>query len=188
MNDPTIREAFKVSNLKKYHRDTCLLFDELGILQGKSIVDLAVITPAYFHGFEIKSSEDTLYRLPDQIDQYSQVFDFITIITEEKYLYKIKNLVPSFWGIVLTEKVRDDIYFNYVRHPASNPLSKDLKKAELLWRDEVYGLLKKYNYKGASKLKRKAMWKILVNILDSKTLRQEIFETLKQRKDWKKSF
>jgi hypothetical protein len=74
MNDPYIRERFKNQYLDKFNRENCLIFDELGIMQGSSIVDLALLTPSFFQAFEIKSGEDTLTRLPGQITKCLIIF------------------------------------------------------------------------------------------------------------------
>ena len=116
MNDPKIREHFKKLYLSKVGKDVAkdiIIVDELGILQGESIADLAAVTPHSLECYEIKSGEDTLYRLPKQMENYNQVFDYISIITEEKYLKKVEELVSPFWGIILAEDLGEAVSFKY---------------------------------------------------------------------------
>jgi len=77
-NDNTIREHLK-KYLKELHKDDRKVrtFDELGINHGGVRADIAVVN-GVFHGYEIKSDLDTLYRLPRQAEAYSEVFDQMT--------------------------------------------------------------------------------------------------------------
>jgi hypothetical protein len=63
--------------------ENTLVVDELGILNGKSRADIAVIN-GYLVGFEIKSDEDSLTRLNDQVEAYNAVFDRSTLIVGPK--------------------------------------------------------------------------------------------------------
>ena len=188
MNDPVIREHFKAQYLNQFNRENCQIFDELGIMTGSSIVDLALLTPTYFQGFEIKSAEDTLIRLPNQIKNYDQVFDFITIVTEEDHYHEVRKFVPPYWGIVVSQKVRDVVTFNYVRRPAFNSNTNVLSICQLLWRDEVYQILKTKEIKGISKLPRQKLWNLLADNCSKEEIRKLVWNALKERKTWKKSF
>lgn len=188
MNDPYIRERFKNQELDRFNRENCLLFDELGVMQGSSIVDLAVITPTYFQAFEIKSAEDTLTRLPNQIQKYNLVFDYISIIVEEQHYFKAKNLIPPFWGIVIARRVRDVVSFEHVRRPVYNSLTTADAISQLLWKDEVYEVLKNQKIKGISKLNRKKLWKVLVENFSKEQIKTLVFEAMKKRQKWKISF
>lgn len=188
MNDPKIREHFKKLYLSKVGKDVnrdIIIVDELGIMQGESIADLAAITPHSLECYEIKSGVDTLYRLPKQMENYNQVFDYISIITEEKYLKKVEEMVLPFWGIILTEDHGETVSFKHHRIPSPNVLVDKRKVAELLWRNEVYQLLHKYGIKGISKMSRSKLWDVLCNTIDLPVLRTEIFICLKRRVDWK---
>lgn len=49
--------------------------------------------------FEIKSRIDTLYRLEKQIYDYKEIFEFNTIVVDEKHLESVKKLIPECYGI-----------------------------------------------------------------------------------------
>lgn len=188
MNDPYIRERFKLQHLDRFNRENCLLFDELGIMQGSSIVDLAMITPTYFQAYEIKSGEDTLARLPNQIKKYNLVFDYISIILEEDHYFSAKRLIPPFWGVIIARKVRDVVSFEQVRHPTFNTNTTAESISQLLWKDEVYEILKTAKIKGISKLSKPKLWKVLVEHFTKEQIRQHVWIAMKKRSEWKKSF
>lgn len=188
MNDPLIREKFKAQYLNQFNRENCQIYDELGLLRGASIVDLALLTPTYFQGFEIKSGEDTLGRLPNQIKHYDQVFDFITIITEQEHYHAVRNAIPPYWGIVLTQKIRDQVTFDYVRRPTFNSYTNTNSICQLLWKEEVYAILKEKGIKGISKLPRTKLWDVLVENATKEEIRKLVWKALKDRTTWKTSF
>ncbi|PWW81343.1 hypothetical protein CR164_09890 [Prosthecochloris marina] len=49
--------------------------------------------------FEIKSKIDTLNRLEKQIYNYKELFEFNTIVIDEKHLESVKKLIPEYYGI-----------------------------------------------------------------------------------------
>ena len=58
-------------------------------------LDLATINSKGLYAYEIKSVADTLNRLEDQIEKYSEFFDKITIVAAEKHIPKITQLVEA---------------------------------------------------------------------------------------------
>ena len=100
MRDFEIRTHLKTSILKKYYSDiNSKVVEELNLPVAKARIDLAVIN-GYLHGFEIKSASDTLQRLPSQLIAYSKVFDYLSIITEDKYHHKVINILPDWKSVV----------------------------------------------------------------------------------------
>lgn len=145
MNDPEIRELLIKKYLTKYQNtDNCLILEEVGIMHGSSIVDLTVISKFYNQAFEIKSAQDSLTRLPKQLKDYLQVFDYITIISQPSHLDEILGIAPHFVGIIL---VYDNGDLEYLRKPTANPFLRKEKLIQLLWRDEVYAFLREKGHK-----------------------------------------
>ncbi|MFH2029620.1 MAG: sce7726 family protein [Bacteroidota bacterium] len=68
--------------------------DELDLCSGLSRIDVAVIN-GVIHGYEIKSEEDTLKRLPIQMSFYNKSLEKITVATNPVHLNKIKEFVPK---------------------------------------------------------------------------------------------
>ena len=60
--------------------------------------DLAAIGPAMW-GYEIKTAQDTLRRLPRQVEAYNRLFDHCTIVLAERHLKAALTIVPEWWGV-----------------------------------------------------------------------------------------
>ncbi|WP_168198409.1 sce7726 family protein [Crassaminicella thermophila] len=74
--DPDIRELLlkKFLKTKAFISDpTTKLIHEMDVCFGTSRIDIAVIN-GKIHGYEIKSEQDTLDRLPAQIESYNKIF------------------------------------------------------------------------------------------------------------------
>jgi hypothetical protein len=68
--DSEIRTALHSKKLSRLRSSQeVLIVDELGLAHARSRVDIAVINGC-LHGYEIKSAQDTLARLPAQIATY----------------------------------------------------------------------------------------------------------------------
>lgn len=76
--------------------DSTFVLDELGLCQ-QVRVDVAVIN-GRMSGYELKSERDTLRRLPAQIDVYSRVLDFATLVVAQKHHDHALPLLPDWWG------------------------------------------------------------------------------------------
>lgn len=186
MNDPEIREVLLKKFVDKYkNADSCLILEEVGIMHGSSIVDLTVISKFYNQAFEIKSAQDSLTRLPKQLKDYIQVFDYITIISQPSHLEEIKGIAPHFVGIMLAYDNGD---LEYVRQPTANSFVRKEKLIQLLWRDEVYKILRENGHKKISHLSNAKVKKLACSTYDIKAIREMVFNVLKSRSDWKKSF
>ncbi|MGH3299540.1 MAG: sce7726 family protein, partial [Trebonia sp.] len=68
--------------------------------------DLAAIGPAMW-GYEIKTAQDTLRRLPRQVEAYNRLFDHCTVVLAERHLKAALTIVPEWWGVavILTDHV-----------------------------------------------------------------------------------
>lgn len=116
------------------------------------------------------------------------MFDYISLIVEEDHYFASKQLLPPFWGIIIARKVRDVVTFDYVRRPSFNSETSAESISQLLWKDEVYQILREKEFKGMSKLSRKKLWKVLVNNFSKEQIKVMVWETLQKRTEWKKSF
>jgi hypothetical protein len=183
MNDPQIREMLSNTFLKKYKsNDHCLILEEVGVMHGSAIVDLAVFSKVYNQAFEIKSADDSLSRLPIQLKHYIQVFDYITVITQPSHLEEVNLICPKFVGILV---VYNDWDMEYVQKPTANGLVLAKKLIQVLWRDEVYKFLKSKGFKGLSSASNAKIKKIATDNFSLNEIRQLVFETLKTRPNWK---
>lgn len=182
MNDPAIRRILRNTELKTYLNDNhSKVVEELKLPVLRARIDIAVIN-GHFHAYEIKSAQDTLQRLPAQIDAYSKIFDYVTVVTELKYHERIIRLLPEWIGVAVCN---NDGGFEVVQPPVLNTNQQGFHIAKLLWHSELEELLEDQQipYK-----KRARSWLHCQNLaenLDVNDLSALVREKLKQRKEWK---
>jgi len=141
-NDQEIRAALHRKKLRTYRNaGDVIIVDELGLSHARVRIDVAVIS-AEVHGFEIKSSLDTLERLPGQLEFYSKGLSRLTLVCAGKHLAKAERIVPDWCGLILAEKgPRGGITFETVRRARANPSVDAIQVAHLLWHSEAAELL-----------------------------------------------
>ncbi len=161
-----------------------LLRRELGVCLGEARVDIAVINGT-LTGWEIKSAQDRLVRLPHQVAVYSKVLDQAMVIADGRHLDRVASLVPEWWGIARVDTADALGSVSFLRQPKQNPSIDPLSLAQLLWRDEAYELLKARElHRGMYKATRWRLWHELAASLPIDELRYHVRETLKARQMW----
>jgi hypothetical protein len=187
MKDRDIRRNFHRKALRHHHanKDT-LVIDELGLRHGTCRADIAVIN-GHIHGFEIKSDEDSLCRLEDQVDVYGAVFDYSTIVTTTRHLRQALGLIPGWWGIIIcSQGCRGGINFDSRRQAGRNPEVDPVSVAELLWRDEAREILLQTGLPGKLVRERRSLlYELLTKSLPLDELRKSVRTCLKSRKNWR---
>lgn len=188
MNDALIRESFHRKKLRKHHEapDT-LVIDELGLKHGRCRADIAVIN-GHFIAFEIKSDEDSLRRLTEQVKAYNAVFDQATVIVGRRHIKNVERLIPLWWGITAASAgERGAVRFETIRPAAWNQSTDDFAVAQLLWREEAAGeLASRGVYGGILRQKRSVLYYELVKRLGPRELRQVVRVRLKGRTGWRR--
>lgn len=71
--------------------------------------------------FEIKSKIDTLKRLDKQIHTYKDVFEFNTVIVDEKHIDSVRKLLPDYYGIWMFKGNKLFVFKNASISPELNP-------------------------------------------------------------------
>ncbi len=161
------------------------LIEELGLLQGDSRIDLAVLNGS-LEGYEIKSARDTLKRLDLQIPAYNLVLDYVSVVVSPNHLYAIQTLLPAWWGVYLAQYQGQQLIIEEVKRPLQNTKIDAHAIVQLLWRDEALGELRKRGQaKGITKKPRKQVWDRLVECTTLDELTIVVRETLKSRSDWR---
>jgi hypothetical protein len=188
MKDFEIRKSLYQDFLSDYnHPSDSLIVDELKVCNGKAIIDVAVINGSLI-GFEIKSSNDNLSRLDNQISFYNKVFDFITIVTCSKHISNVIRTVPSYWGIWIVEKEGDKLRKIEARAANINDNTEAFSVAQFLWKTEIVDLINRRGLDQKIRNKRKwIQWQYLTNSLELHDLKNEVRTYLKSRTDWKTS-
>lgn len=161
---------------KKRRQPDAFLIEELGICQGTVRVDLAFIDK-HIHGYEIKSNRDNLKRLAIQIETYSKVLDFATLVVGERYFQESINLLPEWWGVILVDQSSSKGILKEIRKGLQNPCKNPRALAELIWRDHAVTLLEERN--GAHGIKTKPREKIWDRICEYYSL-EEIAENVRR--------
>lgn len=163
--DPDIRELlkYKFFTLKKYTSDpTTKVVEEMHVCMGTSRIDMAVLN-GKLHGYEIKSEQDTLERLPDQIESYNKIFDTMTIVTGEKHVSKIMKIVPDWWGVYYVSLNRKKPVLKRKRQDKKNKEIDIFYLSQLLWKNELCELLINHGIKKGIKSKTRYELGILVS-------------------------
>jgi hypothetical protein len=187
MNDPSIRKAVH-SRIVKYHYNSpnSLVVDELGILHGKSRIDIAVINGS-IHGYEIKSEEDHLSRLAGQVVSYNAVFDKLTLIVAEKHFKKALTSIPGWWGVIVACKgKRGGIKLERHKNAKTNQNIDPISVAKLLWRAEAVDLLASSGCSGRDLSgNRLTLYQRIVDRFSLGELQFFVRKALKERVNWR---
>ncbi|HUX56073.1 MAG TPA: sce7726 family protein [Bacteroidales bacterium] len=188
MKDFEIRRSLHRSFLSDYTSSTeSLVVDELKVCNGRAIMDVAVINGSLL-GFEIKSSNDNLSRLSNQMTSYNKVFDYITIVTCNKHLSSVLKEVPLWWGVWVVENGGLEISKIQMRPPSLNCYTEAFSIAQFLWKTEIQDLIDKRGLDSKMKNKRKwIQWQYLADSLELQDLKCEVRSYLKSRINWKSS-
>lgn len=142
MNDPIIRHYLLKELKKKYissGNDINRIVNEMSVCKGIARVDVAVINGS-LHGYEIKSSEDTLIRLDNQLKTYFKCFDYISVITTEKHLNGVFVHCPENVGISEVISVGNKVKIIQRRKAKKNRNVNAISVLELLWKNELLEL------------------------------------------------
>ncbi|MCZ7642733.1 MAG: sce7726 family protein [Pseudorhodoplanes sp.] len=185
--DGDIRSALHAKRLRhmKAHPDT-LVIDELGLAHAKSRVDVAVINGC-IHGYEIKSSRDTLDRLSIQIDIYRQTLQKVTIVAAPRHVAGVLSHTPEWCGVIEAHQgPRGGIRFNAVRAARTNPDIDPVMMAHLLWRDEVIELLGRAGYTPKDlRRPRRQLYELLCEAMTLREITSSIRAFMVQRQTWR---
>lgn len=184
MKDADIREILH-TYLKKENksiRDT-IIVDELDLCSGLARVDVAVIN-GIIHGYEIKSEEDTLVRLPFQVNYYNKTLEKITITTNLNHLKEVKNYIPKWWGLILVEDKKKTKLIE-LRKARKNPGIEKQSLLQLLWKDELNKIAEEYNLEIKRSSNKRILQEIISNKLELKTISYEVRTALKSRQNWR---
>ena len=185
--DKEIRSAFHKKKLKKYHCcPNTLVIDELGLAHGKNRIDIAVLN-GFVHGYEIKSSKDSLTRLPAQFDEYRRSLEKISIVAAENHIHDLYEYSPEWCGLILATKgPKGGVHFTNIRTAKINPEIDTFSFAHILWRKEAVELLLELG-ENPKELKgpKNSLYSKISSLISSRDLSKKIKALLIQRGDWR---
>lgn len=185
MPDQELREALH-RKLRAAHPDIAdaRIVDELGVA-GRVRIDVALINGSFW-GFEIKSAEDTLRRLPNQIQVYSRVLDYATLVVDTAHLDQATRLLPPWWGITEARVSASGVQLLRRRQGKRNHSLDPVYLTSLLWREEALQLLdlvgEARGYRGRSGQQIRGR---LIEVMPAEALRQAVRDQLKVRENWR---
>lgn len=163
-----------------------LMLDELGILNGSTRIDIAVVN-GEIAGFELKSERDTLERLPMQRDLYNLVLDRVYLVVAENHHDKAVQLIPNWWGVWIARETkgnRVEIFKERIAQP--NPSLDAETICSFLWRDEALAILERHSAsRGVRSKPREILYKRLAEVLPLNEVRDEVRSALKVRAGWR---
>ena len=182
MRDFEIRKILRNTLLKNYYDDiSSKVVEEMDLPITKARIDLAVIN-GHMHGYEIKSAQDTLKRIPSQLEGYSKVFDFLSIVTEKRYQEKLLEITPEWVGIYTCEENGN---VSQIRKGTKNKGQQSFYIAKLLWKDELHQLLSQHKIKFRKSDRNWLLCEALSKHLTLDELSSSVRDLLKERINWK---
>ena len=189
MRDQIIRQAFHTSVLKSAHNDIdTLVVDELGLKNGEIRADIAVLNGKLV-GYEIKTENDTLSRLPSQVQAYSEVFDQAFLIVSKNHLKKAIAAIPNWWGVyTINSEPENQFSFSCHRKAKINKNQVSFSLAQLLWKAEaleVANVCLRHNIK--PKTSKHEVYEVISGTCSTRKLSKIVIQYLKQRSNWRTS-
>jgi hypothetical protein len=182
MSDRLIRIA--LHNFVAHHMGedpSATIVDELSVGSDSARIDLAVLSNS-FHGYEIKSELDSLRRLSRQIEAYSNVLDFATLVVTPKHLAAALQALPAWWEVVTAlPSPERGIAFEVARPGYMNPTVNLRSLAQLMWRDQALRLLESKGYAGWRSKEKWRMLDRICEVLPSDEIKKLVRESVKER-------
>lgn len=138
LDEAGIREALltRVRDRWTTATEATTIVEEFGTHFGASRIDVAIVN-GHLRGYEIKSASDRLSRLPAQVNAYTDVFDYVTLVAVERHLDRAREIVPHWWEVIRATTCRDAVQLHQVVRGRRNPYVDPVAVARLLWRDEL---------------------------------------------------
>lgn len=126
----------------RYIRNKGVIVFELPIEESR--VDVSCFNK-YSYAFEIKTEFDVLKRLKKQINDYSKVFDYVSVVVAETYFVRAIKEIPIWCGVyVYKHKLGNlKIKFSEIRKPIRNKVNAKLQLENLTKADDHMILQKK---------------------------------------------
>lgn len=130
MNEKKIK-CILIDYLMEIYPQALLIGVEIPYISMKRRVDVLLITEEkQLIAFEIKSDQDNLKRLPEQITDYKQTFDKLYIVTSKKYNDVIKKVSKNIGGISINGRIYNTRSATQTKRLSKKNLSYFLQKRD----------------------------------------------------------
>lgn len=182
--DRQLRALLK-ARLKAQASPGDLVVDEFLLAYGEVRADVALVN-GHLEGFEIKAGNDTLARLPRQVEAYDRVFEFSSVVTTKAHLDDVRRLVPAAWGLMVAGNDGTVATLKTVRTAKPNKKRDAEHLARLLWREELLAKLEELGLSRGLKTRPKIrLYAALAAALPVCDLSDYVRTCLKSRADWR---
>jgi hypothetical protein len=178
-----IRAAFRPLAIAAAGRPEARVIDEFWTPASHERADLATVGDD-LHGYEIKSAQDTLRRLPRQVAAFGRIFDRCTAIVATRHEMRADGLLPEWWGLIIVEPGPEPIFLTR-REGQANPSVDVELVVRLLWRAEVTQILLDHGVQPDRPGGRSAMWTQLLEALDPSKITAVVRDALRSREHWR---
>lgn len=132
-----------------------VIIDELTLQRKDGRIDVAVASK-HLHGYEIKSEADKLDRLKRQVRVYSKVFDYLSVVVDDRHLADVVHKIPEYWGVYVWFPDRG---VGIIRVPQLNADVKKTALTQLLWKENALQMLRDVgSSKGTSNMPKWRLW------------------------------
>jgi hypothetical protein len=186
-SDADIRRALHRKKLDRIKAaGDILVVDELGLAHARSRIDVAVINGC-IHGYEIKSGQDTLERLPSQLEIYQDTLQRLTVVCASRHVDGVMRLTPKWCGITeVVEGSRGGVHFRTLRREGRNPHVRASMLAHLLWHSEAVTLLSRYEIPARElRRPRKQLYERIAELMTPREITGAIKEFMARRSAWR---
>lgn len=156
-----------------------ILVDEFWVPPTGERADLVSIS-SQLCAYEIKSTRDTLRRLPRQIGAFSRLFDRCTAVLATKHVAAGEAMIPHWWGVIEAAD-HGDHPLEWRRRPLANPAVDVELLVRLLWRDEALAALTDLGVSAHNRLDRQALWRLLIREAGPSQLQAKVCHALLHR-------
>jgi hypothetical protein len=178
-----IRAALRPLAIAAAGRPGTRVIDEFWTPASHERADLATVGDD-LHGYEIKSAQDTLRRLPRQVAAFGRIFDRCTAVIAARHEMRADGLLPEWWGLVIVEPGPEPIFLTR-REGQANPSVDVELVVRLLWRAEVTQILLDHGVQPDLPGGRSAMWTQLLEALDPSKITAVVRDALRSREHWR---
>lgn len=175
IRDLTLKELYQKHEGEKNTK----IINEMGLINGQSRVDIAVVN-GILHGYELKSESDNLLRLPQQIQNYNKIFERMTIVVDRKYVDAVGEIIPEWWGIKTIKKNKTGLIT--LKKGRKVKTQDEEALLNLLWKEEYNGLIDLLEYpKSYKKMRKKDLFNLVLNDKRQSIIKKYIYDALRCR-------
>ena len=161
------------------HEIDTVLIDEMGICQGSTRVDVAVVN-GQLHGYEIKSERDSLRRLKTQATSYSLVFDRMTLVCGDKHVLEAVDAIPPWWEVLRLVHTDQKPFFQCVRPGLNNPSRSARALVECLWLEDAMAFVaRRHSLRGLRGKPRTVVWDRICDLFSLEEIAEAVRGHLK---------